>query len=245
MKIIEDRIGGGVPLLILGDNRILDTWKWLKLDRRRHRSPRPGVLWWPDRYLAVVRKGSIASDATFYRVECFFGGEVPGRKMMKIAGTSRTWRGVAVLLAAAGLWLAAAAAGAHPLVKQADANDKPKDTAAKPKAATAKPKEDAGAKLRPIRMAIFNVDVPQARTARTSSTSRDAEGWSPGARPSKARPPRNRDAREGRKAADSQGMGVGGPAVTDQLNVIISACRRSRWSIATRSRRSPRNIRSP
>ena len=35
------------PLLILGDNPILDTWKWLELDRRHHRSPRPGVVWCP------------------------------------------------------------------------------------------------------------------------------------------------------------------------------------------------------
>ena len=48
MKTIEARIGTQSPLLILGDNPILDTWKWLELDRAGHRSPRPGVLWWPD-----------------------------------------------------------------------------------------------------------------------------------------------------------------------------------------------------
>lgn len=42
------RIGMGVPLLILGDSPILDTWKWLELDRVNHRSPRSGVVWWPD-----------------------------------------------------------------------------------------------------------------------------------------------------------------------------------------------------
>jgi len=55
VKAIEARIGAQSPLLILGDNPILDTWKWLELDRRHHRSPTmasprcpPGVLWWPD-----------------------------------------------------------------------------------------------------------------------------------------------------------------------------------------------------
>ena len=104
--------------------------------------------------LAVVRKTAIASHATLYRVERFFGGKAPGRKMMKVAGTSYTWRGLAVLLASAVLWLASAVAGADPLVKQADAGEKPKNV-------TAKAKEDADAKLRPIRMAIFDVDVLQ------------------------------------------------------------------------------------
>ena len=48
MKAIEARIGVQSPLLILGDNPILDTWKWLELDRPNHRSPRPGVLWCSD-----------------------------------------------------------------------------------------------------------------------------------------------------------------------------------------------------
>lgn len=45
---IETRIGTDLPLLILGDNPILDTWKWLGLDRTSHRSSRPGVVWLPD-----------------------------------------------------------------------------------------------------------------------------------------------------------------------------------------------------
>ena len=53
VRATRDQDGRGTgrrraPLLILGDNAVLDTWKWLKLDRGRHRSPRPGVLWWPD-----------------------------------------------------------------------------------------------------------------------------------------------------------------------------------------------------
>ncbi len=142
---------------------------------------------------------------------------------MKIAGTSRTWRGVGVLLASAGLWLAAAAAGADPLVKQADANDKPKDTAAKPKATTAKPKEDAGAKLRPIRMAIFDVDVPQGADGTDIIYLEGCRGLEPRRATVEGPAATESEHREGRKAADSQGMGVGGPAVTDQLNVIISA----------------------
>ena len=48
IKTIKAQIGTHSPLLILGDNLILDTWKWLELDRRHHRSLRPGVFWWPD-----------------------------------------------------------------------------------------------------------------------------------------------------------------------------------------------------
>lgn len=48
LKAIEDSISAKTPLLILGDHPRLDGWKWLRLDRRRHRSPRPGVLWWPE-----------------------------------------------------------------------------------------------------------------------------------------------------------------------------------------------------
>jgi hypothetical protein len=51
IKTIEARIGPRSPLLILGDNPVLDTWKWLKLDRAGHRSLRPGILWWPDNAL--------------------------------------------------------------------------------------------------------------------------------------------------------------------------------------------------
>jgi hypothetical protein len=48
IKTIEARISARSTLLILGDDPALDTWKWLKLDRSHHRSPQPGVLWWPD-----------------------------------------------------------------------------------------------------------------------------------------------------------------------------------------------------
>lgn len=48
LRAIESRINHKTPLLILGDRPLLDEWKWLRLDRRRHRSPRPGVLWLPE-----------------------------------------------------------------------------------------------------------------------------------------------------------------------------------------------------
>lgn len=48
IKTIENRIGLASPLLILGDNPTLDAWKWLALDRSRHQSPKPGVVWLSD-----------------------------------------------------------------------------------------------------------------------------------------------------------------------------------------------------
>jgi hypothetical protein len=51
LKSIEARIDKHTPLLILGDDPHLDLWKWLALDRRRQKSPRPGVRWRPDNLL--------------------------------------------------------------------------------------------------------------------------------------------------------------------------------------------------
>jgi hypothetical protein len=51
INAIESQVSLESPLLILGDKPILDDWKWLELDRPRHRSPRSGVLWWPDNSL--------------------------------------------------------------------------------------------------------------------------------------------------------------------------------------------------
>ena len=95
LKTIEARIGTKTPLLILGDNPILDTWRWLKLDRAgQPYSSRSAVI--PSRsstmvspraarrplvarqFLASLHGISIASDATFYRVEHFFRGSAPG-----------------------------------------------------------------------------------------------------------------------------------------------------------------------
>ena len=80
MKNIEDRIGGGVPLLILGDNRILDAWKWLKPDRRHHRSPRPGVLWWPQPSLPSSVSDQLRLMQLFTEWNVSLAGESPGGK---------------------------------------------------------------------------------------------------------------------------------------------------------------------
>jgi hypothetical protein len=48
LKRIEARIDKHTPLLILGDNPHLDTWKWLALGRQQQKSPRPGVRWCPN-----------------------------------------------------------------------------------------------------------------------------------------------------------------------------------------------------
>ena len=40
--------GGHTRLLILGDNKLLDQWNWLKLDRHKKRIARAGVQWLPD-----------------------------------------------------------------------------------------------------------------------------------------------------------------------------------------------------
>ena len=37
-----------VRLLILGDDKLLDEWEWLKLDHQKKRVGRPGVQWLPD-----------------------------------------------------------------------------------------------------------------------------------------------------------------------------------------------------
>ncbi len=51
LATIESRIGKESSLLILGDHPILETWKWLQADRREHCSPRPGVVWLPNKSL--------------------------------------------------------------------------------------------------------------------------------------------------------------------------------------------------
>jgi hypothetical protein len=66
IKTIQARIGVKSPLLILGDNPVLDTWKWLKPDRPEQRSPGmasprcpPGVLWWPDNSLPASMESQL------------------------------------------------------------------------------------------------------------------------------------------------------------------------------------------
>ena len=46
-RAIEDR-QPDCRLLVLGDDPVLDTWKWLKLDRAKKAIRHPGVVWLPD-----------------------------------------------------------------------------------------------------------------------------------------------------------------------------------------------------
>lgn len=49
LKALEKRIGAQTDaLLILGDDKFLDAWQWLKLDRAKKTSQRPGVAWLSD-----------------------------------------------------------------------------------------------------------------------------------------------------------------------------------------------------
>jgi len=73
MKTIEARIGTQSPLLILGDNPILDAWKWLALDRPHHRSPRSGVLWWPDNSLPSSVESQLRLMQIFTQWNVFLG----------------------------------------------------------------------------------------------------------------------------------------------------------------------------
>jgi len=88
------------------------------------------------------------------------------------------------LFALAGVWMLSAVAWASPPDDPADPPAKPRDAAAapaaEPAAPPAEPKKDAVEKLRPIRVAVFDVDV-------------------------------------------LQGVGVEGPAITDQLNTMLAA----------------------
>jgi hypothetical protein len=46
-------------LLILGDNKMLDEWEWLKLDRAKKTINRPGVVWLPDDELPPSKDNQI------------------------------------------------------------------------------------------------------------------------------------------------------------------------------------------
>ncbi len=66
LKSIEEKISPQLPLVILGDNPVLDQWKWLGVDRAGDRppggaSPRlpPGVLWWPDKPLPASKESQL------------------------------------------------------------------------------------------------------------------------------------------------------------------------------------------
>jgi hypothetical protein len=70
-KKIETRINKHTPLLILGDNRHLDTWKWLELDRERQKSPRPGVVWLPDSSLPPSLESQLRAMDIFTQWDVF------------------------------------------------------------------------------------------------------------------------------------------------------------------------------
>ncbi len=48
LKWLANRDGKSPPLLVLGDDPLLDKWKWAKIDRKQRASKRSGVLWLPD-----------------------------------------------------------------------------------------------------------------------------------------------------------------------------------------------------
>ena len=73
LKKIEARIGKHTPLLILGDNPHLDTWKWLALDRQRQKSPRPGVGWRPNRELPASLESQLRVMETFTQWNILLG----------------------------------------------------------------------------------------------------------------------------------------------------------------------------
>ncbi len=48
LKWLGNRDGNGAGLLILGDDPLLDNWKWVKIDRKKRVSKRVGIVWLPD-----------------------------------------------------------------------------------------------------------------------------------------------------------------------------------------------------
>jgi len=60
LRALEGQIGVKANgLLILGDDRLLDAWEWLKLDRAKKTSHRPGVVWLSDDELPSSTKNRI------------------------------------------------------------------------------------------------------------------------------------------------------------------------------------------
>ncbi len=72
-RTIEPRINERMPLLILGDAPLLDSWGWLKLDRHKQQSLRPGVIWWPDRSLPPSLAGELRLMELFTEWNIFLG----------------------------------------------------------------------------------------------------------------------------------------------------------------------------
>ena len=78
-RAIEPRIKESVPLLILGDSPVLDSWRWLKLDRKKSKSLRPGVIWWPDKALTPSLSGELRLMGMLTEWDIFLGKH-PGEK---------------------------------------------------------------------------------------------------------------------------------------------------------------------
>ena len=65
LKALEGRIGAKTNvLLILGDDRLLDEWEWLKLDRAKKTSRRPGAVWLSDDELPPSTENQIRNALT-------------------------------------------------------------------------------------------------------------------------------------------------------------------------------------
>jgi hypothetical protein len=73
LKQIEPRINKHTSLLILGDNRQLDSWEWLALDREHQKSPRPGVCWLPDSALPPNLESQLRVMEVFTQWNVFLG----------------------------------------------------------------------------------------------------------------------------------------------------------------------------
>ena len=59
LKWVEDHNDREGPLLILGDDPLLDNWKWAKIDRKKKMFKQAGVFWLPDDTLPPSAKNQI------------------------------------------------------------------------------------------------------------------------------------------------------------------------------------------
>ena len=60
LKVLESRVGADAEsLLILGDDKMLDEWEWLKLDRAKKLIGAAGVQWLPDDELPPSKENQI------------------------------------------------------------------------------------------------------------------------------------------------------------------------------------------
>jgi hypothetical protein len=59
LKWLANRDGKSPPLLVLGDDPLLDNWKWANIDRKKRTFKRSGVVWMPDDALSPPQKTQI------------------------------------------------------------------------------------------------------------------------------------------------------------------------------------------